>query len=199
LTTLESIRAYSGQSGFILSLADQLRRKGTLSDKQVAAAAKFFAPKPALPAASNLQPIIAFLRAAETNLKFPKLHFEVDGVELVLRLKGKQSAHPGAVDLVSREKVWNEKFQQDAPIWYGRIEPDGQSVFGGRVTPSIVAALNAIAADPREASIRYARKTGHCAFCGRFLETKASVSVGYGPVCADKYGLPWGEAVEVAA
>ena len=32
-----------------------------------------------------------------------------------------------------------------------------------------------------------------CVFCTRDLDTPESISVGYGPVCAGKHGLPWGE------
>lgn len=198
--TLEAVSTYDGTSQFLTSLRDQLRKYGRLSEKQVAAAEKFFAPKPPAPEVEDdLGPIVAFLKAAETNLKFPKLHFAVDGEELVLRLKGERSARAGSVDLVSREKVWNDRFQSYAPRWYGRIEPDGTSSLARNTTPGMVGALVAIARDPREASIAYARKTGACAFCGRFLETKESVSVGYGPVCAKTYGLPWGAVEEVAA
>lgn len=35
--------------------------------------------------------------------------------------------------------------------------------------------------------------THHCVFCHKGLTTKESKAVGYGPVCADNYGLPWGE------
>lgn len=41
----------------------------------------------------------------------------------------------------------------------------------------------------------YGKSTEHCVFCGRGLSddrTGCSLEVGYGPVCADKYGLPWG-------
>jgi len=35
----------------------------------------------------------------------------------------------------------------------------------------------------------------NCCFCGRDLDTAESISMGYGPICADKYGLPWGEVI----
>lgn len=38
-----------------------------------------------------------------------------------------------------------------------------------------------------------------CCFCGRDLDTAESISVGYGPICAAKYGLPWGEVAEPAS
>lgn len=34
---------------------------------------------------------------------------------------------------------------------------------------------------------------GICAFCARTLTDERSIHVGYGPVCADNQGLPWGE------
>ncbi len=43
--------------------------------------------------------------------------------------------------------------------------------------------------------------SGRCMFCARDLTDDRSNphrgGVGYGPVCADKYGLPWGEVKEV--
>lgn len=34
--------------------------------------------------------------------------------------------------------------------------------------------------------------TSRCSFCGRPLKVGASQHVGYGPICADRHGLPWG-------
>src|SRR5216683_913611 len=31
----------------------------------------------------------------------------------------------------------------------------------------------------------------HCCFCGAELTNKISLHHGYGPICADKWGLPW--------
>ena len=33
----------------------------------------------------------------------------------------------------------------------------------------------------------------HCRFCSKALTHPNSQAVGYGPTCAQKYGLPWGE------
>ena len=40
--------------------------------------------------------------------------------------------------------------------------------------------------------LSYAMHGSQCFICGRALDTAESLSVGYGPVCADKHGLPWG-------
>lgn len=49
--------------------------------------------------------------------------------------------------------------------------------------------LAIIAQDPREAAIRYGQRTGTCACCGRGLTNAASIELGIGPICADKWGL----------
>lgn len=44
----------------------------------------------------------------------------------------------------------------------------------------------------RIAGAAYAHESGNCCFCNRLLTTTESVSMGYGPHCAKRYGLPWG-------
>ena len=43
-----------------------------------------------------------------------------------------------------------------------------------------------------EEAAEFGHTTGHCVFCCRELTDGRSTEVGYGPVCADKNGLPWG-------
>lgn len=38
---------------------------------------------------------------------------------------------------------------------------------------------------------KYALKTNNCCFCKRELTDEISVKVGYGPICAEYFGLPW--------
>ncbi len=57
---------------------------------------------------------------------------------------------------------------------------------------AIVAALRAIALDPAKAAQAYGTLTGQCCFCSRDLTDARSIDKGYGPVCADHFGLPWG-------
>jgi len=51
------------------------------------------------------------------------------------------------------------------------------------------AALLKIAADPREAAVKWGKKTGTCSCCGRELTNKTSIALGIGPICAEKWGL----------
>jgi hypothetical protein len=74
--------------------------------------------------------------------------------------------------------------------YVGRLDPAGGLHL--RVD-AIAPTLMAIECDPMGACIAYAQATNHCCFCGRELTDEPSVAAGYGPVCAEKYGLPWGE------
>jgi len=40
------------------------------------------------------------------------------------------------------------------------------------------------------------KESGTCCFCTRILNNPGSIHYGYGPVCADKYGLPWSGEIE---
>jgi hypothetical protein len=52
-----------------------------------------------------------------------------------------------------------------------------------------LARLQAIAADPKGAAIRYGQRTGTCSCCGRELTNHTSIEAGIGPICAQKWGF----------
>lgn len=56
--------------------------------------------------------------------------------------------------------------------------------------------LDRMASDPIEFMAECSRNMGQCCYCGLPLEDDRSKTVGYGPVCAVKWGLPWGDEVE---
>jgi hypothetical protein len=58
----------------------------------------------------------------------------------------------------------------------------GNEALGIRPNPQALAAIG--------------RRLGVCQFCGRTLMKGESKKRGYGPICARKYGLPWGEEAE---
>src|SRR5262245_27788849 len=95
---------------------------------------------------------------------------------------------------------------QGADGWTGNgwLTPGG--IPQGRArTGNVCEALEILArADSTLAfGVAFARMGNQCFICGRNLDTAESIDAGYGPVCADKYGLPWGdkrtpEAVQTA-
>ena len=130
----------------------------------------------------NLKPVLDLLTTARSHgLKRPRIEFE----SLVLTLAGERAKQPGTVNLTAGHGYGS--------TWYGRILKDG-TVQKSRVwTPEVEAFLRNLAADPAKVAGAHGRRTGNCCFCRRELTDGRSVAVGYGPVCADKFGLPWGE------
>lgn len=47
--------------------------------------------------------------------------------------------------------------------------------------------------DLKELMVMQGKESGSCCFCSRELTDGRSVEKGYGPVCAGRYGLPWGK------
>lgn len=98
----------------------------------------------------------------------------------------------------------------DYSRWYGRIEQDGRFVPGNIPMPTgnfdledgpngernSVSARTIILAflcDPVNVSAQMGRLIGRCCYCNRHLEDERSTIKGYGPICANNYGLPWGD------
>jgi hypothetical protein len=50
-----------------------------------------------------------------------------------------------------------------------------------------------------EQAAEFGYTNSRCVFCARDLSTAESTAVGYGPVCAARYDLPWGATPEAAA
>jgi len=143
------------------------------------AARKAFVPEPTGVTADGSK-IVAFLTAArERGLKFPKVRFaDASGREISLTLAGSTSKYPGAVQV------------KLAGNWIGRIESTGNVAGPLSREAALVETLRAIGADPATAAKTYGQLTGHCSFCAKELTDAGSIEVGYGPVCARKYGLP---------
>lgn len=59
--------------------------------------------------------------------------------------------------------------------------------------PAFADALRNLAEHPEQVLAQHGVATGKCCYCGRALSTAESRSVGYGPICAGNYGLPWGD------
>jgi hypothetical protein len=67
-------------------------------------------------------------------------------------------------------------------------------------TPNRMVRVFAVfAQNPEQVAAQYGRMTGCCSFCDRKLKDSRSVEMGYGPVCAGKFGLDWGTKKAVAA
>lgn len=144
--------------------------------------------------------IFAMFDRAQSQIKFPRLRFPLaPGInrqnKLVLHMAGKKSQYEGAI-------MMTDGGEYGANNYYGRIsrgENDQPVPMWARECPQTVKSIvTAILADPLD-SVKFSGLTyKHCCFCGRGLENDNSLTVGYGPICAEKWGLPWEGTAEQA-
>ncbi len=181
---IHEIRILPGN--FPRSLVDQYRRKGDLSDCQWVYVAKLFTEMKRPKISLDFPAIVALLAAALTHLKFPKIRLALaDGRPIVLGLAGRRSRHCGAINITDGGRYGEN-------IWYGRIETDGKLVRSRDCNNEVVGLLKSFSDNPAAVAATYGRLTGSCCFCGKGLTDDRSTTVGYGPVCAQNYGLNWG-------
>lgn len=91
-------------------------------------------------------------------------------------------------------------------IYYGKLTEQGQFLPHAKLTGSmnqhvlaaITLALEHFSSNPIKAAAAFGHAHGHCCFCNKVLTDPKSTSVGYGPVCAMNYQLPWGTTAAVA-
>lgn len=78
---------------------------------------------------------------------------------------------------------------------YGYLKASGEWVPRTKypsVAEAIGNALLAFSYSPAKSAGAYGHKHGKCCFCQKGLTDPTSKAVGYGPVCAKHYNLPWG-------
>lgn len=198
--------------GFAESLVAQCAKKGHLSEKQMhwvgvlIERAVVGEPEPDKMALGNFAAMIELFDKAKAHLKFPKIWLQAEGpkydVELEdgsmaksdvwpirLSVAGAKAKNPGSINVTDGEPFGYNQ-------WYGRILTDGfweQPMKQPAELQSVAKVLEAFADDPVGVAAAHGHLTGHCCFCNRKLEDEKSTSVGYGPVCAKHYGLPWGK------
>lgn len=116
------------------------------------------------------------------------------GGTLQLAVAGPKSKYHGDI-MVTNGGTWGDN------KWYGVILKTGHfstsKTYGTEpeyVKQDMVGLLTQLAKEPAKVAALYGKQTGHCCFCQKTLSDPQSLHVGYGPVCADKWGLPHGHA-----
>ena len=178
---------------FASSLITQAAGRRGLSQKQwdwvdkLVARANAPAPQPRLAEIGSVAGIIELFDRAQTHLRRPAILLRGPDGDLRLALAGARARVPGSINVTSA----------DRGDWYGRVTRDGTyepcRKFDDATIAAITRGLRAMANDPAGAAAAYGHLTGACCFCNRTLTDERSTSVGYGPICAGHYGLPWGE------
>ena len=195
MTTLAEAYKILASAKFISFEVDDLlsaARARRLTTEQVARINQLAAERASF-SSLGLLPIIELLRKAQAAQKrAPKITLQTSTGKLVLKLAGDRSSRPGTVTVTDGGTF-------EAGTFYGRISVFGEFDASRAATPEVADLLRALAANPAAVSGQHGVATGTCCYCSRALSTKESRSVGYGPDCAEKYGLPWGDTTAADA
>lgn len=129
-------------------------------------------------------PTVAMLQFAATSKKKPTMQFKSkDGFRI--RLVFNRDTN---ITKVLMDKVYIGSLHSDGTLHLGKIGsiwPDWR-INGKNFLFSLLR-------DPVQAAKTHAALTGECTFCGAELTDERSKEVGYGPVCAENWNLPWGD------
>jgi len=185
--------------GFATSLFEQFKKKGYLSDKQWFHVHKFIdqienpppPPKPEdkLPNINGVYSLMKRAMSAKSK-SFPKLWLKLNDSDLKISRATNKSKHRGQLFLSNGE--WGNE-----NIYFGRIDTNGDLYLvanGKKVKDELINLLTRLVNDPEKVASEYGKLTGNCFACHRQLTDDRSIEVGYGKVCANKFGLKWGRS-----
>lgn len=178
------------KNNFAQDLVNQYDRRKKLSSEQLAwthilanDSKKKEAPKEQIQL--DASGILNLFNNVSGKLKYPKIHLSLDEQNIRFNRAGEAARYPGSINISDGGPFGESTF-------FGRIHMDGNFVPSSACTEKIKEFVIAFAEDPISTASAYGHKTGNCCFCVKKLTDPRSVEVGYGPICAKNYGLPWG-------
>lgn len=177
-------------AGFAQSLAGDLRTWGRLSDKQLqwvdTLTQRATAPAPLPTQQVNVQKIQDLFALAGQKLRRVKVALQAaSGQKVVFAKAGPSSKYAGQILITDGGPFGANKF-------FGRIDTSGDFYATRSAGPDVQALVTEFADSPAETAGKYGRLTGGCSFCNHKLDDGRSLEVGYGPICAKRFGLAWG-------
>ena len=132
--------------------------------------------------------------ALESGLKRPAITFalvDADGEKLGNRtvVFKCNARYPDTIKIQSHVKEKRAK-------QFGIIDTNlGTFTYDGHCPTEVVHFVRHVAEDPEAAAVENGMLTGNCCFCAAGLHDNRSTAVGYGPICAKRYKLPWSQEV----
>lgn len=130
--------------------------------------------------------VMGLFSCAKEHLQRPKIRLQLEtGHKVELALAGPTSKYPGTVNVTDGKGYGVNR-------WYGRVTEAGEWTRSGKdfdELPQVECLLKELGEKPIETAGHYGRLTGRCCFCNLPLKDEQSTAVGFGPVCADHYGL----------
>jgi hypothetical protein len=134
---------------------------------------------------------------AGTKLAFPRIKYKTEeGGTIFIHLLGDRARYPG--NLVVKFVPKGQESLGTSVLLLERYVKQEKAVFttAALANPTMQVLVKKVVEDfPGELAIN-GREHISCCFCGIELIAGASRKVGYGPICASNYGLPWGDEGE---
>ena len=131
--------------------------------------------------------LIAMFDRAREHVTYPAIKIQTENGRLRLYRTGPASRFPGSISITN-----GRPYGDSEHVWYAQILRDGTFSPKRAVEPWLLDFLTAFEADPAGMAFLHGKQTGNCCFCGHELTDPESIRVGYGPICANHYGLPHG-------
>ena len=173
------------QAIYVYILAEEVRaaQPADMPVAEPVAAPAPLAP-PAFPAIHAM-----FAGAALRGAVRLRVRMNIEGTKIIVKNASANGRNAGSLYVYSADATdaWGE------PVYFGKIAGTA-GVFHpvAACNGDVFRALEIFDTDPIKAAREYGQKTGECCFCGRFLcddSEGGSVTVGYGPKCAKRFGL----------
>jgi len=167
---------------FAVSLDAALDKYGYLTDGQLRAVSSATAKA----AARNVERLASATTAPSVNVSVIEAAFAAAGAAGIkspkLRLGGYKFA-PAKAHSANAGSI----YVTEDETYLGKIS-NGRFLKVRACDDAAEAAVVAIASDPKGAAVAYGQRTGECSCCGRELTNAASIALGIGPICAERYG-----------
>jgi len=179
---------------FAASLVRQFNKNGCLSVKQepwvytmlARAKGECQTQVPKTEDVGSMDKLMSMFAKAGLKLKHPAIVLQVKN-HVVRMSVGKRGKGEGQLNVTDGQPFGMNK-------WYGRVSAEGVWTQGQAYpeTNDVRSLLLDMSNNPVATAQAYGHLTGRCCFCNRSLTDDNSTEVGYGPVCAEHFGLPCG-------
>lgn len=175
---------------FASSLIQNFYRFGRLSEKQLpwvtTLTERVTKPAPVVAAETvSVAAINALFDKAAIKLKRVKVKLATENSPVVFARAGAMSKYSGQIMITDGGPFGDN-------VYFGRIDTNGEFFPTRNADDSVKGLIREFADNPSDTAGKYGRLTGGCSFCNKPLKDERSTSVGYGPVCAENFGLNWG-------
>lgn len=186
--------------GFCRSLIQHYGKYGRLSEKQAVYMIKFYNQLVMSDSNSgsagqvstiswDTSQLFELFNTGATHLKFPKLSIPIDA-DRKLSIYIRVYSNPGNLGIKLNGIIVADISHVTGDVIWKTDIPNKTKL-------DIKHALDK--EDLAKSLMATGIKFSHCCFCGQEITTAESLYAGYGPICAEHWGLPWGETGEVGA